>query len=263
MEAVSGVLATVTISSLLPAILVFLIGIFIVKALIKLFDRIIARSRFNKSIHGFLRAAVKILLWALLILIVASTLGIDVTSLVAILSVASLAVSLAVQDSLANVAGGIMILSSHPFRVGDYVELSGVEGTVSEVGLVHTRLTTPDNKIIFVPNSEAASSKIVNYTQEGKRRVDLSFTASYDSPVDAVKAALAEAAAIPQLLEGEPVFIKVSAYEASEIRYNVRVWVATGDYWDAYFTILENVKAVFDANGVVMTYPHTVVHLEQ
>lgn len=263
METITSFFASLTLGALLPAILIFAVGIFVIKALLKLFEKLLSRSKLNKSVHGFVRATMKILLWAILILIVASTLGIDVTSLVAVLSVASLAVSLAVQDSLANVAGGIMVLSSHSFQVGDYVSLSGAEGYVTEIGLVHTRIRTVDNKIIFVPNSEVASSKIVNYTQEGKRRVDLTFTASYDSPVEAVKQALTEAATIDQLLPGEPLFIKVSSYKESDIEYAVRVWVATSDYWDAYFAIMENVKTAFDKAGVIMTYPHTIVHLEK
>ena len=263
MAGITNFFATLTLSSILPAVIIFVAGIFIVKALLKLFDKLISRSKLNKSMHGFIRAAMKILLWVLLILIVASTLGIDVTSLIALLSVASLAVSLAVQDSLANIAGGIMVLTSHPFQAGDYVSLGGVEGTVTEVGLVHTTLSTVDNKIIFVPNSEAASSKIVNYTKAGKRRVDLTFTASYDSPVEKVKQALTEAATLPCLLPGEDLFVKVRAYKESDIEYTVRAWVATADYWSAYFAILENVKNAFDAHGVVMTYPHTIVHLEK
>ena len=263
MAELKAFLATLTVGKLLPAIVIFIAGIFIIKGMTKLFEKLLKRSKLNKSVHAFVKAALKILLWVLLILIVASSLGIDVTSLIAVLSVASLAVSLAVQDSLANVAGGIMVLTSHPFQVGDYVSLGGVEGTVTEVGLVHTTLTTVDNKVIFVPNSEAASSKIVNYTKEGKRRVDLTFTASYDSDAENVKAALTEAASLPCLLPDEDVFIKVSAYRESDIEYTVRVWVATADYWNAYFTILENVKKAFDAHGVAMTYPHTVVHLEK
>lgn len=263
MAEVKAFLATLTVGRVLPSLLILVAGAFIIKGITKVFDKLIARSKLNKSFHAFIKAALKILLWVLLILIAASSLGIDVTSLIAVLSVASLAVSLAVQDSLANVAGGIMVLTSHPFEVGHYVSLGGVEGTVTEVGLVHTTLTTPDNKIIYVPNSEAASSKIVNYTKEGKRRVDLTFTASYDSHPDTVKQALTEAASLPCLLEGEPMFVKITEYKESDIAYTVRVWVATADYWDAYFTILENVKKSFDAHGVVMTYPHTIVHLEK
>jgi len=256
-------LKNLTFKSLIPCVLVLIVGFAVVKILNKFFAKALTKSKLDKSLHTFLKTLFKILLSAIVVLVAASTLGIDVTSLVALLSVASLAVSLAVQDTLANVAGGIMVLTSHPFTVGDFVEVGGNSGTVEAVGISYTTLRTPDNKIVYIPNKDIATSRVVNYSKEDKRRVDLSFTASYDSPVETVIEALTEAASVSYCLPGESVFVKVGEYKESDISYTVRIWVKNADYWDAYFTVIENVKKVFDEKGVIMTYPHTIVHLEK
>ena len=249
--------------NILPCIIILVGGYFIVKILTRLFGKGLSRSHLDKNIHAFLKTTFKILLYILLLLIAASSLGIDVTSLIAVFSVASLALSLAVQDSLANIASGIVLLASHPFSVGDFVEVGGHSGTVEKVGLAYTCLRTPDNKIVYVPNKDVANSRISNYSAEEKRRVDLNFSAAYTSDPEAVISALKEAANLPLLIKGEEIFAKISEYKDSSIQYTVRVWVKTEDYWTAYFTIIENVKKVFDDKGVIMTYPHTIVHLEK
>lgn len=260
--AIKSFFASLTLEKLTPALIIFVVGYFVIKALTKLFDRVLARSKIEKTIHGFLRSAFKILLNAILVLIIASSLGIDVTSLVALLSVASLAVSLAVQGALSNVAGGIAILTTHPFRVGDWVEIAGVSGTVHEIGMSYTTLLTADQKEIFVPNSEISSSKIINYTMAGSRRVDFTFTASYDDAVEDVKIALLKAAMLPMVQTEPAPFVAVNKYGDSAIEYVLRVWTSSADYWDAYFGITERVKICFDEAGITMTYPHLNVHLQ-
>ena len=167
-----------TLAKLPPAIITFIIAYAASRVVLKVADKLFARSRMEKTIEKFLRSALRILMWALIFLIVAGSLGIDVSSMIALLSVASLAVTLAVQGALSNLAGGIMLLSTHPFRVGDFVEVGTVSGTVQEIGMTYTTLVTPDQKEIFVPNSEVAAAKIINYTAVTNRRVDLTFTAS-------------------------------------------------------------------------------------
>ncbi len=260
--AIKSFFASLTLEKLTPALLIFVVGYFAIKALTKLFDRVLARSKIEKTVHGFLRAAFKILLNAIMVLMIVSSLGIDATSLVAILSVASLAISLAVQGALSNVAGGIMILTSHPFRVGDWVEIGTIAGTVQEIGMSYTTLLTGDQKEIFVPNNEISSSKIINYTMAGNRRVDFTFTASYDDAVEDVKTALRKAAMLPMVQTDPPPFVAVSKYGDSAIEYVLRVWTSAADYWDAYYGITENVKVCFDEAGITMTYPHLNVHLE-
>jgi small conductance mechanosensitive channel len=263
-DSIIGFFSSLTLGKLVPAILIIIAGIFIIKGLLTLFDRALQRSKLEKSLHGFLRSTLKIVLYALLVIIVAGTLGINVTSLVAVLSVVSLAVSLAVQGTLSNLAGGIQVLTAHPFKVGDFVEIGGISGTVREIGLVYTVVETVDNKNIYVPNSDVSSAKIINYTSQDKRRVDLTISASYDAPVETVKAALVEAAGECATTFATPaIFARVSKYGDNAIEYTLRVWTATESYWDTYFDVLENVKKVFDARGIAMTYPHVNVHMVQ
>ena len=244
-----------TLAKLPPAIITFIIAYAASRVVLKVADKLFARSRMEKTIEKFLRSALRILMWALIFLI-------DVSSMIALLSVASLAVTLAVQGALSNLAGGIMLLSTHPFRVGDFVEVGTVSGTVQEIGMTYTTLVTPDQKEIFVPNSEVAAAKIINYTAVTNRRVDLTFTASYDDAAETVKAALLKAADLPQVYKDPAPFAAVNRYGDSAIEYVLRVWTAATDYWDVYFAIVENVRVRFEEAGISMTYPHLNVHLD-
>lgn len=255
-------LANFTLNKLLSAVLVLVICLVVVKVLMAVVTKLLANSRLERSLHTFIRTVIKVVLLFLTVLIVAASLGIDVTSLIAVLSVFGLAVSLAVQNSLSNVAGGIQILGSKPFVVGDFVEAGGVSGTVVEIGIFYTKLNTGDNKLIQVPNSQISAEKIINYTAEEQRRVDLKFTTSYDAPVETVKQAVQGViGAHPLVMFTPEPFVRVSAYGDSSIEYTVRAWCATGDYWTVYFDLMEQVKAAFDQAGVEMTYPHLNVHM--
>lgn len=254
--------AGLTVQTILSALVLLAICLIVVKILLRITDKILQRTGIDHSLHTFLRTAVKAVLLFLTVLIVAPSLNIPVTSLVAVLSVVGLAVSLAVQNSLSNVAGGIQLLTSKPFKVGDYVEVGGTSGTVADVGIYYTRIKTTDNKLIQIPNSQIAGEKIVNYTAEPERRVDLTFTASYDAPVETVRQAITQViGSHPLTLATPEPFVRVSNYGDSSIEYTVRVWCATGDYWTVYYDVLEQVKVAFDQTGVEMTYPHLNVHM--
>ena len=162
--------ASLTLQKLVPVILIVVIGLLLVKLLLKLFDRVLERSRLERTMFSFLRAAMRALLYTILVLVAASSLGVDVTSLVAILSVVSLAISLAVQNALSNVVGSVTLLTTHPFHVGDFVEIGSDSGTVEEISVSYTKLATVDGKRIYIPNSDAASARICNYSVEGRRR---------------------------------------------------------------------------------------------
>ena len=255
-------LAGITVNMVLRAIILLVICLVVVKILMRIVTRFLEKSKLERSLHTFIRTAVKVVLLFLTVLMVAKTLGIDVTSLIALLSVFGLAVSLAVQNSMSNVAGGIQLLSSKPFVVGDFVEAGGVSGTVVDVGIFYTKIRTGDNKMIQVPNSQIANEKIINYTSEEERRVDWKFTASYDAPVEAVKKAVEDVLSSHPLVQVTPApFVRVSNYGDSAIEYTVRAWCANGDYWTVYFDVMEQVKAAFDKNGIEMTYPHINVHM--
>ena len=251
-----------TVSSLLSSLLLLIICLVVAKILLNAFTRALERTGVEKGLHSFLRGMAKAVLLFLTVLIVAASLEIPVTSLIAVLSVAGLAISLAVQNTLSNVAGGIQLLSSKPFTAGDYIDAGGVSGTVAEVGIVYTKILTVDNKAIQVPNSQIAGEKITNYTAEERRRVDLTFTTSYDDPPERVKQAIQKVVGTHPLIFATPEpFVRVSGYGDSAIEYTVRVWCATGDYWTVHFDLLEQVKAAVAQAGVEMTYPHINVHM--
>ena len=237
-------------------------GLIFIKIIQRLINRVLSRGRIEPSLHSFIRTTANVLLYFLFVLIVASSPNIDVTSLVAVLSVAGLAVSLAVQGSLSNLAGGIQVLAAKPFKVGDFIETNSVSGTVREIGMSHTKLQTVDNKVIYVPNSEIAAAKIINYSAEARRRVDLTVSASYDDKTeDVIRAIRGVIDAHPKALREPEPFVRLSAYGDSCIEYTVRVWCETADYWDLYFDLLEQLRGAFDRSGITMTYPHLNVHM--
>jgi small conductance mechanosensitive channel len=194
---------------------------------------------------------------------VASRLGIDVTGVVALASVLTLAVSLALQNILANVIGGFTLLYTKPFSSGDFVEIAGQSGTVQEIGLSYTKLNTADNKVVSIPNSAVVAAEIVNYTVAGTRRVDVVISASYDTPVELVLETLKEAGRLPTVLSDIAPFAAVKNYGESSIEYVLQLWCASGDYWTTLFDAQRIIKAVFDAKGIEMTYPHLNVHIQK
>lgn len=255
-------LGTLTLDKVVHVLLLILVGVVVIRVVLKLLDRVLARSKSLKSLSRYIHSVAKISMAFILVLMVAEDVGIHTTSLVAMLSVAGLAVSLALQNTLSNVAGGIMLLVTTPFQVGDYVEADGISGTVHAIDLSYTAILTIDGKEIFVPNSQLSGTKIINYTILGRRRVDLNFTASYDAPTATVKQAIGEVLEdIPQIIADPAPEIHLSDYQASSIQYVVRAWTAAADYWTVYYAIQEGVREAFDRHGVEMTYDHLNVHI--
>ena len=255
---------TLSMATILPAVILLVIGILAIRVLMKLVDKSLSRTKLEKAATSLIRSLLKVVLYVLLGLMVASRLGIDVTGIVALASVASLALSLSLQDALSNVIGGFTLLSNHPFHSGDFVEIAGQAGTVQTIDITSTKLTTADNKTISIPNSAVVASQIVNYSTSGTRRVDINVSASYDAPIETVKAALLEAAKIDAVMDTPAApFAAVQNYGDSAINYTLRVWTSAAEYWNAYFTITENIKAEFDKAGVQMTYPHLNVHINK
>ena len=257
-------LTGMTLSRFLSIIILAVICVVVVKCFLRMVNRILEKGRIEKSLHSFIRTASRILSWGLAALIIASALGVDVTSLIAVLSVAGLAISLAVQDSLSNLASGIQLLASQPFKVGDYIEASGVSGTVAEINMVHTKLKTIDNKLIYIPNSEMADAKIVNYNAQERRRVDLVFGTSYNDGtrhvIDTIRWVVE---AHPKALKDPEPFVRLTSFGDSCVNYTLRVWCETADYWDLYYDLLEQVRDAFDREGIDITYPHLNVHLKK
>lgn len=249
-------------TKVLYAALVFLACLVVMKVLMTLLDRTITRLKIERSLHTFLKSIFRILLWFITILIVWDYIGLPTNTLLGVLGVAGLAVSLALQGTLSNLAGGIMILVSKPFVMGDYIEAGGVGGTVSDIGLVYTRVKTVDNKLIFVPNGEISKDKIVNYTHQDQRRVDIKFSVSYDADPELVKKVIREVVGVhPKAMFTPEPFVRTASFNDSSVSYQLRVWCATQDYWDLYYDLLEQVRSAFDANGIDLTYNHLNVHL--
>lgn len=255
-------LGALTLSAALKALLLLVIGLAAIRIVLNLTGRLLERSHALAPLAKTARSVLKVLLYILLLLVILGSLGVEVTSLIAILSVVSLSVSLALQNTLSNVAGGIMILVSKPFSAGDYVGIGDVEGTVETIGLSYSTLVTMDNKQIFLPNSQLSGAQIVNYNRLGKRRIDLTFTASYAAPTAAVRRAIEEAvAAFPQVLSAPAPVVYVADYGSSAISYSMRAWVKSDDYWDVRFGIIEEVRNTFKKHNVEMTYNHLNVHV--
>ena len=252
------------LGTVLKAAVIAAAGLLIIKAVMKIINKTLEKSKLEKAGHNMVKALARTIMYILLALMIASSLGIDVTGIVALASIASLAISLALQDLLGNLVGGFTLLYTHPFSAGDYVEIAGQSGTVKEVGMTYTKLTTPDNKVVSIPNSAVVSAQIVNYTVGGVRRVDINISASYDAPSQKVIEALVGCAKADYVLqEPEAPYAVLLSYGDSAINYQLRFWVEGSDYWTATFEVNQKVRNAFDANGIEMTYPHLNVHLDK
>ncbi len=249
--------------NLLPAVIMLAVGILVIRIAGKMISTALEKTKLEKAAHSLILSVANVAMYILLGLMVAAKLGIDVTSIVALASVLTLAVSLALQNMLANVIGGFTILTTHPFHSGDYVDIAGQGGTVAEINMTYTKLATLDNKVISIPNSSVVAAEIVNYSTAETRRVDVNVSAAYTAPMQDVLDALLEAGTVDKALTDPAPFAAVTEYGESAIGYTLRVWVRSADYWDVYFQVTQNVKQVFDARGIAMTYPHLNVHLDK
>lgn len=249
-----------TLPNIVAALVVLLVCAALVKLLLKMTRKMLDKSKLGSSLHAFIYSSVKLILIFIVIMLLAGTLGIDTSSLLAVFSVAGLALSLSIQDALGNLISGVMILTSRPFQEGDFVEIKGRSGTVQKIGLIHTQLATLDRQILFIPNSQVTSNDFSNYSACTERLLVVPVKADYGCPVEQVKAALLKAAQDDRVLPDKPVFARVTGYGDHAIEYSLRVWVKKEDYWDVNFDLLERVKQVFDQEGIRMTYPHVMVH---
>ena len=251
-----------TVVNLLSALVTLLLCLGAVRLVTTLARRALNRTRLDGRIKDYVLRGLRFLLYTVTALIVAESLGIPASSLVALLSVFALAVSLAVQDVLSNVAGGLVLLFSKPFTLGDYIESADGEGTVYSIGLTHTVLDTYGGQRVMLPNSRLTAGKIVNYTARGVRRVDHAVSASYEDSTQAVRAACLKAVSrTPHVLEDPPPQVVVTAYGESAIEYHVRFWAPVDAYWDACNSSLEAIRDAFREDGVSMTYNHLNVHI--
>ena len=249
----AGILGSLTLTGILSALLTLAVCLVFKKIIMKLFTKAFSKTKLDTQLIKITTKVIETILWVVIILILCETLGIKLTSLLALFSVVGLAFSLALQDSLSNLASGIMLLAGHPFKLGDYVEVGGQEGTVKNMGIIHTLLATPDNKLIYVPNSSISSSKIVNYSTEDVRRVDFTVTASYDATTTQVRAAVLEAVeTVPGIHKDPAPMVVISEYGPSTITYSIRVWTKNEIFWTVNFALKEAVRESFLKNGIAM-----------
>lgn len=252
----------VALNKILPAVILLVIGLLVIRIIMNIIQKCLNATKLEKAAHGLIKSVARVVLYLLLGLMIADKLGIDVTSIIALASVLTLAVSLSVQNALTNVIGGFTLLYTHPFKSGDYVEVAGKSGTVQEITMTYTKLNTPDNKVISIPNSSVVSGDIINYTVSGTRRVEVRVRAAYTEPAQKVIDALVLAGTVDKVLLDPVPFAAIDAYTDGAVEYALRVWTKTEDYWDVYYTITQNVKNIFDAQGIKVGYPHMHVFME-
>ncbi|MDY2586229.1 mechanosensitive ion channel family protein [Winogradskyella aquimaris] len=244
---------------LIAAILIWIIGNWIIKMVMKGIKKAMTTANYDESLKKFLLNLINWVFKIVLILVVLGTVGVETTSFAAVLAAAGLAIGMALQGSLGNFAGGVLIMIFKPFKIGDLIEAQGEIGVVKEIEIFTTKLTGLSNKEIIVPNGALSNGNIVNYTTEGTRRVDLVFGVSYDSDIKETKQVLMKVlTSNPKVLEDPAPSITVLELADSSVNFAVRPWCKTEHYWDVYFEVTENAKEALDAAGIEIPYPHTV-----
>ena len=247
----------------LSALLILIGGIVVIRIVMTILNKFLEASKLEKAAHTLIKSLMRVVLYLLLGLMVAGALGIDVTGVSALASVLTLSVSLALQNALANVFGGCTLLYTAPFHSGDFVDIGAESGTVVEIGMTYTKLQTPDNKMISIPNSTVVAGDIVNYSITGTRRVDMAVTAVYTEQPQKVLDALLQAATDDRVLLDPAPAAVIDTYGDSTIGYVLRVWTKTADYWDVRNAVMLNIKNIFDAQGIKMVHPHIYVYNEK
>jgi len=240
--------------ALVVALVILLVGKYLIKFVVKAVCKIMEKAGVERSVSGFIKSLLKIALYIVLVIVVAAVLGIPTASLIALLGSAGLAIGLALQGSLSNFAGGVLILLLRPFVVGDFIDTPMGTGTVTNIDIFYTRLNTPDNRVVIIPNGALSNSSITNVSKEPTRRIDLVIGAGYQDDINKVKALLQ--GIVDELGERsvQQPDIFVSNYASSAVEYTYRIWVKSEDYWTIRAEVMQRVKEVFDANGVTIPF---------
>lgn len=247
---------------IIAALLVLMVGRLLVKLLNRLVAKMLDRRHIDVGVQSFLRSAVNILLTTLLVVSVIGALGINTTSFAAMLASAGVAVGMALSGNLQNFAGGIVVLLFKPYKVGDWIESQGVEGSVVEIQIFHTILRTADNKIVFVPNGSMSTAVVTNYSREATRRLQWTVGVDYGEDVERVKVVVTEVLKNePRILSEPQPLIVVEALADSSVNIMVRVWVKQEDYWDVHYEMYQKIYDSFNAAGINFPYPQQTVHI--
>ena len=246
---------------ILLAIITLVIGLWIIRIIVKSFRKVLGKRKIEKSLESFLGSLVSIILKILLFISVIGMLGVETTSFVAILAAAGFAIGLALQGSLGNFAGGVLILLFKPFKVGDFIEAQGEMGSIKNIQIFNTIMTTGDNKTVIIPNGPLSNGNITNYSTEDTRRVDMVFGIGYDDDIKKAKTLLEKLVkADKRVLQDQANLVAVGELADSSVNFKVRVWVKAADYWDVNHDFLETVKLTFDKEGISIPYPQMDIH---
>lgn len=250
------------IENILVSLLILIAGWIIIKVAIRLIRRAFAKSTLDAALYNFVLKIAKVVLWVFLILTILERFGFKISSLLTVLAAAGAAIALALKDSLANVAGGIMILVNKTFVQDDFVDIDGYQGKIKKIDLFVTHLHTADNKVITIPNGLINTSILVNYTKENMRRVDCHFSIGYDDDIQAVKTLLHDIVKSSPLFLNDPApRIGVGSHGDNSVCMDVLAWCETDDYWDAKYYLEEEVKLAFDREGITIPYPQMDIHI--
>ena len=259
---VKASLESLTLKQVLIAVAMLAASIAIVRVVTMLVGRALKRTKLDESVHRLIKTILRFLLYFVALLVIASYLGVDVTALVALLSVLTLAVSLSVQNALSNVAGGLLVMGTKPFKKGDYVSVDGMTGVVDEITMVYTRLHTLDNRSVLIPNSKVAAATVENYSSYPKRRLDLTVSASYDADPERVMQALRSAIECCEPLKGEEICVAIEDFGDSAIAYHLHFWIPSARVISTRFELRTHIWEAFRNSGIEMTYPHLNVHVK-
>ena len=243
------------------AVIIFVVGKFLISFLKKMLLRILKRRQMDAGVQSFVRSLVSILLNLLLVVAIVSKLGIETTSFAALLASAGVAIGMALSGNLQNFAGGLIILVFKPYKVGDWIDIQSVSGTVREIQIFHTILTTADNKVVYIPNGTLSSGTIVNYSREDTRRIEWVVGVEYGVDYDHVESVVRRILATDERILDTPApFVALHALDASSVNVTIRVWVKTSDYWDVYFNMNKQIYATFNAEGIGFPFPQLTIH---
>lgn len=244
---------------IIGAILIWFIGSWLIKKVVKAAKKIMTKGNYEQSLQKFLSNLLNWILKIVLFIVILSTVGIETTSFAAIIAAAGLAIGLALQGSLGNFAGGVLIMIFKPFKIGDFIQAQGESGTVKEIEIFTTKLNTPDNKEVIIPNGILSNGNIINFSTEPTRRVDITFGVGYDSDIKKTKETIFNVInAHPSILKERAAAVSLSELADSSINFFTRVWVNKEDYWDVKFDLIEQTKEALDKAGIEIPYPHRV-----
>jgi len=250
--------------SLFMALIIFLIGIIVVKVLTRVVRRTMKKSNIDNAAKSFLISFIKIILYINLIIMVLSVLNVPMSSIITIFGAAGLAISLALQNCLSNLAGGFIILFSKPFTAGDILEIEGSVGTVESISILYTKLITYDNRTVFIPNGKVSNAKIINYTETPTRRIDMQFSISYTADFPKARKLILDLAAADKLVLNTPApTVRMISHNESSVSLDVFVWVNNDDFFPARYNMVEGIKRIFDENGIEIPFNQLDIHIKE